>query len=777
MRTASTRKARNKQKSINDIQVTGEATLDTPASPTTTRRLSFLAVLDVNNDGKVSWTEYLDARKKGIVGHAGDGEDELGSFEARMRKIRDIIIYLLFMVCFTMSSIRDLQNSDMYYFGRNLQDQFTGLEMDASHSPVWAKTFTDVTTVEEFFHFLYGPVTSTAFSANTFNADSSYAFEGGTRKATTLGYGKMLGAVRVSQLRSKAFDCQFHVHKAMSSNFNFTCFGSQSWFGFGDYSTETELDEDFGAFTLPHFDEPSMFRYNGIQGYTGKNLTITAGEQMGELADTVAGQRGKYMSTFKTKKYRSYPSPAYSVLLPPSLLRGEAQEIMSALASSNYVDLHTRAIFVDANVYNPMLDRICHCRMVGEITAAGGVMPTFDFQVVRLWERVSAVDELYVMFTTFVGFFYGYYMWELYKEFKKEGSKTLTSFLHVVQITNVVFFFASVGCQVYAESMYPASMDPNSEEYFDVGPSIRFKGWAICIQAINVFLNWFKLINILGYSSTFALVNGTIERSASRVGGFLLVFFVIFYGFSQTHCMIFQNRLEEFRTIGDSCFTLMRSLLGDFDFLKLQDANLYMGPLLFIIFVILAVFVVLNMLIAIISDAYMEVQAELAEKPDVDLLEDIKDYIVIQLLTGNYKRTLKVIKFLMPTSVDQWTGPTGTPSSASIVPASISPVASPVASPTANHSHKAELVEVHKHSPSTTAIMNHIKSLEEELFLMRQEQSEARQVTALLIREVQGTLRFVKTAAAAPSFPPTNGGGTAPSLPIQLPLATTTREV
>jgi hypothetical protein len=175
-------------------------------------------------------------------------------------------------------------------------------------------------------------------------------------------------------------------------------------------------------------------------------------------------------------------------------------------------------------------------------------------------------------------------------------------------------------------------MDPASSEFYDVGASVRFKGWAMCIQGLNVFLNWFKLISILGYSSTFALVNETIQRSASGVAGFLVAFFVIFYGFAQTHCMLFQGRLEEFRTIGDSCFTLMRSLLGDFDFLRLQNANLYLGPILFIIFVVLAVFVVLNMLIAIISDAYMEVEEEIKSRPKVDLMEDVKDYFIIQVL-------------------------------------------------------------------------------------------------------------------------------------------------
>jgi hypothetical protein len=118
--------------------------------------------------------------------------------------------------------------------------------------------------------------------------------------------------------------------------------------------------------------------------------------------------------------------------------------------------------------------------------------------------------------------------------------------------------------------------------------------------------------------------------------------------------MLFQGRLQEFSTIGDSCFTLMRSLLGDFDFERLQHANLYLGPILFVVFVVLAVFVILNMLIAIISDAYVEVEEDVRNRPHVDLFEDIKDFLMIQLVHSNMKRPLELLRNIIPHTVGRW---------------------------------------------------------------------------------------------------------------------------
>ena len=59
--------------------------------------------------------------------------------------------------------------------------------------------------------------------------------------------------------------------------------------------------------------------------------------------------------------------------------------------------------------------------------------------------------------------------------------------------------------------------------------------------------------------------------------------------------MVFQGRVYAFRTVGQTAFALLRSLLGDFDFAQLQESHAYMGPFFFICFVAIAVFIVLNM--------------------------------------------------------------------------------------------------------------------------------------------------------------------------------------
>lgn len=69
-------------------------------------------------------------------------------------------------------------------------------------------------------------------------------------------------------------------------------------------------------------------------------------------------------------------------------------------------------------------------------------------------------------------------------------------------------------------------------------------------------------------------------------------------------------------------FTLFRIILGDFDFKTLRANSPILGPIYFISFVFLGFFILLNMFMAIINQAYTEVKEEMAEQQSEFMLSD-----------------------------------------------------------------------------------------------------------------------------------------------------------
>lgn len=79
-------------------------------------------------------------------------------------------------------------------------------------------------------------------------------------------------------------------------------------------------------------------------------------------------------------------------------------------------------------------------------------------------------------------------------------------------------------------------------------------------------------------------------------------------------------QVKDYSSFSDSIFTLLRTILGDFDFYALERANRVMGPIFFLAYVFFVFFVLLNMFLAIINDTYSEVKEEIAaQKNDFEV--------------------------------------------------------------------------------------------------------------------------------------------------------------
>jgi preprotein translocase subunit SecG len=69
-------------------------------------------------------------------------------------------------------------------------------------------------------------------------------------------------------------------------------------------------------------------------------------------------------------------------------------------------------------------------------------------------------------------------------------------------------------------------------------------------------------------------------------------------------------------SVGQTTFSLLRAMMGDFEYEEFAGANGFMAPLMFFGFVVLTVFVVLMMLIAIITESHEHAQQKQADEKE-----------------------------------------------------------------------------------------------------------------------------------------------------------------
>ena len=95
-----------------------------------------------------------------------------------------------------------------------------------------------------------------------------------------------------------------------------------------------------------------------------------------------------------------------------------------------------------------------------------------------------------------------------------------------------------------------------------------------------------------------------IAAAASDILHFLVIFVVVYVAYAHAFFMAFGSDLPAFASLLDSLYSLFMVILGDFDFNEMKEANPIMTPVLFFSFIASCFFVLLNMFIAILTEAY-----------------------------------------------------------------------------------------------------------------------------------------------------------------------------
>ena len=142
----------------------------------------------------------------------------------------------------------------------------------------------------------------------------------------------------------------------------------------------------------------------------------------------------------------------------------------------------------------------------------------------------------------------------------------------------------------------------------------------------------------------------TLEKASPDLAAFLVFFGIIFITFVASGYLMFGSQLENFRTFTKATFACFNMLLGDFQYDVMErEGNKFYAPLYFTIFMLLVTFILVNVFLAIVQDAYVIVQMKYANRPTLAVA--LRRWVnkqsgkVIMLATRFYSFMLKITLF------------------------------------------------------------------------------------------------------------------------------------
>jgi len=118
-----------------------------------------------------------------------------------------------------------------------------------------------------------------------------------------------------------------------------------------------------------------------------------------------------------------------------------------------------------------------------------------------------------------------------------------------------------------------------------------------------------RLFKTFAAQPRLAIVTLTLQRATQDLIHFCIVFVCVFMCLVVNSILFFGQDLEDFSTIWRAINSCFRATFGDWDFMAMKEIGLLKAQIWFWTFLLITVLILLNMLLAVIMDAYTEEKA------------------------------------------------------------------------------------------------------------------------------------------------------------------------
>ena len=366
---------------------------------------------------------------------------------------------------------------------------------------------------------------------------------------------------------------------------------------------------------------------------------------------------GDFWSSPKTKT--SYPTGGYVENLPEGdfgIDPSRTQKRLDELQAMGFVDDLTRAVFLDMSWYNPPSQLFITGRFVFEMLPTGTVVPNFDIDAAYLTRDYEAItfdghtfgDNAQVSFVFEIILYICVllYLTKASDDILLAGG--VGAYLRVgwnqLDIANVIVFLTVIGLRIgwmlrggqityevytsvtkytalgfkYTEVVDPTKPDWN--KYMHIRVSMSLWRYGKTMLAIGVLLNFFKAFKYVEASKHLSAFSKTISAAIPPCLIMFVIMGIITMGYATAYHMTY-GALPEYMDLSESVFTLVGFYLGDFSMEELIDQSPYLGPIFFVSYAVITMFVLMTMFLKLIDVAYGDVMDSIEDSSEDDFRE------------------------------------------------------------------------------------------------------------------------------------------------------------
>ncbi|TRY93276.1 hypothetical protein DNTS_021652, partial [Danionella cerebrum] len=317
-----------------------------------------------------------------------------------------------------------------------------------------------------------------------------------------------------------------------------------------------------------------------------------------------------------------YKGGGFAVDLGPD--RRNASWLLQYLFDNTWLDVYTRAIFVEFTVYNANVNLFCIVTLIFESAGVGAFQYRSEVQTVHLYQSTGGF-HIFVMASEAIYFiFILYYMFEQGKLMKQQKWGYFKTKWNLLELAIIILSWSALSVFVKRTILGNRDIDyyqTNRDMFVSFNETATADAVLGYLIAFLVLLATVKLWHLLRLNPKLHMITSTLQRAWTDISGFIIVMTIMFLAYSIACNLMYGWKLYSYRTLLEAAQTIICLQLGIFNYDEVLDCNPVLGAFLIGSCIIFMTFVVLNLFISVILVAFNEEQLHPTPSEEEEIVE------------------------------------------------------------------------------------------------------------------------------------------------------------
>ncbi|XP_035690035.1 polycystin-2-like [Branchiostoma floridae] len=297
---------------------------------------------------------------------------------------------------------------------------------------------------------------------------------------------------------------------------------------------------------------------------------------------------------------------------------------------NNWIDQYTKWLVLEMSFYYPSRKLFSSLRMVVQRNNVGHLSTSAVVGTHRVFQYENTSDYgVMIAHILFIFFFLATFIMEVVN-IEGEGMRFFLSVWNLISFVSIVgsavvicafgirYHFASEALKMIVEVTGELGID----HFVDFESTFWWDEAFKIVLAILVFVNTLKMLRVVRFNKTIAKFLALPGAMKNDLIGFSVTSAIVFMAFISSGMVVFGTHMKAFSNVLHTNYALFDMLLGRFVAEEILEANRYVGPVYFTLFMICIFIILVNFLVTIICDA---IASDASIENDYD--QELVDYI------------------------------------------------------------------------------------------------------------------------------------------------------